>query len=191
MQRDLRPWVTTGVVLVGAGLIAVTPAATPLPDVQHRQIRTRRLRRVRRVPTGQRHRGQLARLGVHPRQQQLDDRPRHLARSQHPGERPVDRHREPGDQPDRPADRGRAAAHQQRRRVQRGLHRADGSHGQRRIGAQRQRLLHGAHRPRERAHYGPVRLPQRLPGNRWLRRADFPGVRAAHQHHRRRGHRPD
>ena len=38
MQRDLRPWVTTGVVLVGAGLIAVTPAATPLPDVQHRQI---------------------------------------------------------------------------------------------------------------------------------------------------------
>ncbi|MFZ0228316.1 MAG: hypothetical protein WAL41_15555, partial [Mycobacterium sp.] len=39
MQRDLRPWVTTGVVLVGAGLIAVTPAATPLRDVQHRQVR--------------------------------------------------------------------------------------------------------------------------------------------------------
>ncbi|MGC2376178.1 MAG: hypothetical protein WA622_03260, partial [Mycobacterium sp.] len=39
MQRDLRPWVTTGVVLVGAGLIAVTPAAMPLPDVQHRQVR--------------------------------------------------------------------------------------------------------------------------------------------------------
>ena len=39
MQRNLRPWVTTGVVLVGASLIAVTPVATPLPDVQHRAFR--------------------------------------------------------------------------------------------------------------------------------------------------------
>ena len=39
MQRNLRPWVTTGVVLAGASLIAVTPVATPLRDVQHRQFR--------------------------------------------------------------------------------------------------------------------------------------------------------
>src|ERR1700731_4982743 len=39
MQRNLRPWVTTGVVLVGASLIAVTPVATRLPDAQHRPIR--------------------------------------------------------------------------------------------------------------------------------------------------------
>ncbi|MGB7114373.1 MAG: hypothetical protein WBD77_28255, partial [Mycobacterium sp.] len=39
MQRNLRPWVTTGVVLVGASLIAVTPLTAPLPDVQHRQFR--------------------------------------------------------------------------------------------------------------------------------------------------------
>lgn len=31
--------VTTGIALVGAGLIAATPVATPLPDVQHRQFR--------------------------------------------------------------------------------------------------------------------------------------------------------
>jgi hypothetical protein len=39
MQRNLRPWVTTGVVLVGASLIAVTPVTAPLPDVQHRAFR--------------------------------------------------------------------------------------------------------------------------------------------------------
>src|ERR1700722_4652823 len=39
MQRILRPWVTTGVVLVGASLIAVTPVTTPPPNVQHRSIR--------------------------------------------------------------------------------------------------------------------------------------------------------
>src|ERR1700742_5243095 len=39
MQRDLQPWITTGVVLVGASLIAVNPMATPRPDVQHRQVR--------------------------------------------------------------------------------------------------------------------------------------------------------
>jgi hypothetical protein len=39
MQRNLRPWVTTGVVLVGASLIAVTPVTRPLPDVQHRAFR--------------------------------------------------------------------------------------------------------------------------------------------------------
>ena len=32
-------WITTGIALVGASLIAVTPEATPLPDVQHRQFR--------------------------------------------------------------------------------------------------------------------------------------------------------
>jgi hypothetical protein len=31
--------ITTGIALVGASLIAVTPVATPLPDVQHRQFR--------------------------------------------------------------------------------------------------------------------------------------------------------
>ena len=39
MQRHPQPWITTGVVLAGASLIAVTPAATPLPDLQHRSIR--------------------------------------------------------------------------------------------------------------------------------------------------------
>src|SRR5271156_1186715 len=39
MQRNLRPWITTGIALVGASLIAVTPVTTPLPDVQHRQFR--------------------------------------------------------------------------------------------------------------------------------------------------------
>ncbi len=39
MQRNPQPWITTGVVLAGASLIAVTPAATPLPDLQHRSIR--------------------------------------------------------------------------------------------------------------------------------------------------------
>jgi hypothetical protein len=39
MQRNLQPWITTGVVLAGASLIAVTPAETQLPDGQHRQVR--------------------------------------------------------------------------------------------------------------------------------------------------------
>ena len=38
MQRNLQPWITTGVVLVGASLIAVNPVATRLPDAQHRSI---------------------------------------------------------------------------------------------------------------------------------------------------------
>src|SRR6202042_1879737 len=39
MQRNFRPWVTTGVVLVGASLIAVTPVTTPSPNVKHRSVR--------------------------------------------------------------------------------------------------------------------------------------------------------
>src|SRR5271154_1742060 len=39
MQRNLRPWVTSGIVIAGASLIAVTPVVMPLPDVQHRQFR--------------------------------------------------------------------------------------------------------------------------------------------------------
>ena len=39
MQRNLQPWITTGVVLVGASLIAVTPVDTQRPDAQHRSIR--------------------------------------------------------------------------------------------------------------------------------------------------------
>jgi hypothetical protein len=38
MQRNLQPWITTGIALVGASLIAVTPVTTPRPDVQHRQF---------------------------------------------------------------------------------------------------------------------------------------------------------
>jgi hypothetical protein len=39
MQRDLQPWITTGVVLVGASLIAITPVTPPLPDVQQRALK--------------------------------------------------------------------------------------------------------------------------------------------------------
>ncbi|MDT5220653.1 MAG: hypothetical protein QOF15_2758 [Mycobacterium sp.] len=39
MQRNLQPWITTGVVLVGASVIAVSPIATSRPDGQHRQVR--------------------------------------------------------------------------------------------------------------------------------------------------------
>src|ERR1700733_6392827 len=39
MQPDLHPWITTGIVRGGASLIAVSPMATPRPDVQHRQVR--------------------------------------------------------------------------------------------------------------------------------------------------------
>jgi hypothetical protein len=39
MQRNLQPWITTGIALVGASLIAVTPAPAPLTDVQHREFR--------------------------------------------------------------------------------------------------------------------------------------------------------
>src|SRR6202012_2874283 len=35
MQRHPQPWITTGVVLAGASLIAVTPVTTPPPNVQH------------------------------------------------------------------------------------------------------------------------------------------------------------
>jgi hypothetical protein len=34
-----RPRIATGVALVSAGLIAVTPAATPPPDIQQRPVR--------------------------------------------------------------------------------------------------------------------------------------------------------
>jgi hypothetical protein len=39
MQSHPQPWITAGIALAGASLIAVTPVATPLPDVQHRQVR--------------------------------------------------------------------------------------------------------------------------------------------------------
>ena len=40
MQRNLQPWITTGIALVGASLIAVTPGThAPAPEVQHRQFR--------------------------------------------------------------------------------------------------------------------------------------------------------
>src|ERR1700753_3832053 len=39
MQRNLQPWITTGIVLAGASLIAVSPMGTSRPDVQHRQVR--------------------------------------------------------------------------------------------------------------------------------------------------------
>src|SRR6201993_3023515 len=39
MQRHPQPWITTGVVLAGASLIAVTPVTTPPPNVQHRALK--------------------------------------------------------------------------------------------------------------------------------------------------------
>jgi hypothetical protein len=39
MQRNPQLWITTGIALVGASLIPVTPVTTPRPDVQHRQFR--------------------------------------------------------------------------------------------------------------------------------------------------------
>jgi hypothetical protein len=39
MQRHPQPWITIGIALVGAGLIAVTPVGTPPAQVQHRQFR--------------------------------------------------------------------------------------------------------------------------------------------------------
>src|ERR1700722_12330999 len=39
MQRNPQLWITTGIALVGASLIAVNPVATRLPDAQHRSIR--------------------------------------------------------------------------------------------------------------------------------------------------------
>src|ERR1700731_1069724 len=38
MQRRPQPWITTGIVLAGASLIAVTPVTAPLSDAQHRRI---------------------------------------------------------------------------------------------------------------------------------------------------------
>jgi hypothetical protein len=39
VQRNPQLWITTGIALVGASLVAVTPVTTPRPDVQHRQFR--------------------------------------------------------------------------------------------------------------------------------------------------------
>jgi hypothetical protein len=39
MQRNLQPWITTGIVLAGASLIAVTPVAPPAPSVQQRALK--------------------------------------------------------------------------------------------------------------------------------------------------------
>jgi hypothetical protein len=39
VQRNPQLWITTGIALVGASLITVTPVTTPRPDVQHRQFR--------------------------------------------------------------------------------------------------------------------------------------------------------
>jgi hypothetical protein len=39
MQRNPKPWITTGIALVGASLVAVTPVPTPRADIQHRQFK--------------------------------------------------------------------------------------------------------------------------------------------------------
>jgi hypothetical protein len=39
MQQTLRPYVTAGIAIVGASLIAVTPVATPPPNVQQRALK--------------------------------------------------------------------------------------------------------------------------------------------------------
>ncbi|MEB3033841.1 outer membrane porin GjpA [[Mycobacterium] nativiensis] len=38
MRHTLRPYATAGIMIVGAGLIAVTPIAAPLPDIQVRDV---------------------------------------------------------------------------------------------------------------------------------------------------------
>ena len=38
MQSALRPWITAGVALTGASVVAVTPVAPPQPDVQERSV---------------------------------------------------------------------------------------------------------------------------------------------------------
>ncbi len=40
MQQALRPYATAGIVITGAGLIAVSPVAAPLPALQHAQARS-------------------------------------------------------------------------------------------------------------------------------------------------------
>ena len=69
MQRNLQPWITTGIVLVGASLIAVTPMATPRPDVQHRQVRLVDYDEFDLSQLVGVHRGQLVRVGNSSRQQ--------------------------------------------------------------------------------------------------------------------------
>ncbi len=39
MQYALRPYATAGVALVGASIIAVTPVAAPLPELQARSVK--------------------------------------------------------------------------------------------------------------------------------------------------------
>jgi hypothetical protein len=39
MQQTLRPYATAGVALVGASIIAVTPVAAPLPEIQARSVK--------------------------------------------------------------------------------------------------------------------------------------------------------
>jgi hypothetical protein len=39
VQHVLRPYATAGVALVGASIIAVTPLAVPLPEVQMRPVK--------------------------------------------------------------------------------------------------------------------------------------------------------
>ncbi|MDT5020303.1 MAG: hypothetical protein QOI33_827, partial [Mycobacterium sp.] len=39
MRQSLRPYVTTGIAIVGASLIAVTPVAAPTPNVQQRALK--------------------------------------------------------------------------------------------------------------------------------------------------------
>ena len=39
MGRNLRPWVTVGIVIAGATLLTAGPVVAPKADVQHRQLR--------------------------------------------------------------------------------------------------------------------------------------------------------
>src|SRR5436305_10263990 len=39
MQQTMRPYATAGVALVGASIIAVTPVAAPLPEIQARSVK--------------------------------------------------------------------------------------------------------------------------------------------------------
>ena len=176
MQRNLRPWVTTGVVLVGASLIAVTPLTAPLPDVQHRQFRLVDFDEFDlsqlTATTEANWSGLETAVSSSSNWTTDPDISQGLSTlfsdlstgTANPVTNPTALLTEGALLLTSSANTSNAASAA-----------ANGRHGQRRIGAERRRLLRGAHRPGKRAHHGFGRLPQRLPGNRQLRRADFPG----------------
>ena len=181
MQRNLQPWITTGVALVGASLIAVTPMARRClmrsTDSSGSWTTTSSTLSQLVSTTEANWSGLETVLGS---SNWLTDPDISQGLSTLFSDLSTGTSN-PVTNPIALLTEGALLLTQQQRRVQRRLHRANGRHGQRRICAQQRRLLRGAHRPRRRTQHGPVRIPQRLPGNPWLR-ADFTGPRTAHQH---------